>query len=500
MAGFSFSRKEQLYAMMGKKADCLKGLRPPDDWELVESIGEGTYGEVYKTKNKVTGEIAAAKVIDSIHEKIEEVLPELDIFKKYATHPNIADFYGAFINVDAKRNDQLWLVMELCRGGSVTNLVKSLRKKGKYLDEDLIAYILYETLKGIEHLHRHNVMHRDIKGPNVMLTKSAEIRLIDFGVSAELSNILMRRNSSVGTPFWMAPEVIACEQQLDYSYDIRCDIWSLGITAIELADGVTPLSEQHPMRALFKIPRSKPPSMKNPERWSHEYRDFIAKCLVKDFEIRPHASEMSKPIFVRWVEEKKEALRQKLMNLMDKQYQGRDGITGEIDLEEEVRKATSTSTAQKKSPVMYNSQMLKVDNLAELGSLTEDIILSHLLGRYLNNQIYTYIGDILIAINPLKTLDLYGPEQANRYRNSQKSALPPHIYMVADMTHQAMVHNKNPQCCLISGESGAGKTVSADYLVRHLAELGKAGNRTLEEKILLVNPLMEALEIGRAHV
>lgn len=493
MAGFSFSRKEQLYAMMGKKADCLKGLRPPDDWELVESIGEGTYGEVYKTKNKVTGEIAAAKVIDSIHEKIEEVLPELDIFKKYATHPNIADFYGAFINVDAKRNDQLWLVMELCRGGSVTNLVKSLRKKGKYLDEDLIAYILYETLKGIEHLHRHNVMHRDIKGPNVMLTKSAEIRLIDFGVSAELSNILMRRNSSVGTPFWMAPEVIACEQQLDYSYDIRCDIWSLGITAIELADGVTPLSEQHPMRALFKIPRSKPPSMKNPERWSHEYRDFIAKCLVKDFEIRPHASEMSKHIFVRWVEEKKEALRQKLMNLMDKQYQGRDGITGEIDLEEEVRKATSTSTVQKKSPVMYNSQMLKVDNLAELGSLTEDIILSHLLGRYLNNQIYTYIGDILIAINPLKTLDLYGPEQANRYRNSQKSALPPHIYMVADMTHQAMVHNKNPQCCLISGESGAGKTVSADYLVRHLAELGKAGNRTLEEKILLVNPLMEAL-------
>ena len=107
--------------MMGKKADCLKGLRPPDDWELVESIGEGTYGEVYKTKNKVTGEIAAAKVIDSIHEKIEEVLPELDIFKKYATHPNIADFYGAFINVDAKRNDQLWLVMEV---SEVINIIR----------------------------------------------------------------------------------------------------------------------------------------------------------------------------------------------------------------------------------------------------------------------------------------------------------------------------------------------------------------------------------------
>lgn len=492
MVGFSFAREEQLYAMMGKSADSLKELGPPTDWELVDRIGEGTYGEVFTARNKISGEIAAAKVIDSIHEKIEEVLPELDILSKYSTHSNIAEFHGAFMNVDTKRHDQLWLVMELCRGGSVTNLVKSLRKKGKYLEEDLIAYILYETLKGIEHLHRHNVMHRDIKGPNVMLTNRAEIRLIDFGVSAELSNILMRRNSSVGTPFWMAPEVIACEQQLDYSYDVRCDIWSLGITAIELADGTTPLSDQHPMRALFKIPRSKSPSMKNPERWSHEYRDFIAKCLVKDFEARAHASDMLSHVFVSWVADKRDTLRRKLMSLMDGQYQGQDGIMVEATKERDLDELLSPSAAQKQKP-QRSKQMQQVDNLAELGSLTEDIILSHLLERYLNNQIYTYIGDILIAVNPLQTLNLYGPEIAKKYKNSQKSALRPHIFMVADMTHQAMIHNKNPQCCLISGESGAGKTVSADYLVRHLAELGKAGNRTLEEKILQVNPLMEAL-------
>ncbi|PFX28944.1 Myosin-IIIa [Stylophora pistillata] len=479
--------------MMGKSTDSLKELGPPTEWELVERIGEGTYGEVFNARNKISGEIAAAKVIDSIHEKIEEVLPELEILSKYSTHPNIAGFHGAFMNVDTKRHDQLWLVMELCRGGSVTNLVKSLRKKGKYLEEDLIAYILFETLKGIEHLHRHNVMHRDIKGPNVMLTNRAEIRLIDFGVSAELSNILMRRNSSVGTPFWMAPEVIACEQQLDYSYDVRCDIWSLGITAIELADGTTPLSDQHPMRALFKIPRSKSPSMKNPERWSHEYRDFIAKCLVKDFEPRAHASDMLSHVFVRWVADKRDALRRKLMSLMDGQYQGKDGIMVEATKERDQEALPSPLAALKKKNLQRSKHMQQVDNLAELGSLTEDIILSHLLERYLNNQIYTYIGDILIAVNPLQTLNLYGPELAKKYRNSQKSALPPHIFMVADMTHQAMIHNKNPQCCLISGESGAGKTVSADYLVRHLAELGKAGNRSLEAKILQVNPLMEAL-------
>ncbi|XP_022785174.1 myosin-IIIb-like isoform X2 [Stylophora pistillata] len=493
MVGFSFAREEQLYAMMGKSTDSLKELGPPTEWELVERIGEGTYGEVFNARNKISGEIAAAKVIDSIHEKIEEVLPELEILSKYSTHPNIAGFHGAFMNVDTKRHDQLWLVMELCRGGSVTNLVKSLRKKGKYLEEDLIAYILFETLKGIEHLHRHNVMHRDIKGPNVMLTNRAEIRLIDFGVSAELSNILMRRNSSVGTPFWMAPEVIACEQQLDYSYDVRCDIWSLGITAIELADGTTPLSDQHPMRALFKIPRSKSPSMKNPERWSHEYRDFIAKCLVKDFEPRAHASDMLSHVFVRWVADKRDALRRKLMSLMDGQYQGKDGIMVEATKERDQEALPSPLAALKKKNLQRSKHMQQVDNLAELGSLTEDIILSHLLERYLNNQIYTYIGDILIAVNPLQTLNLYGPELAKKYRNSQKSALPPHIFMVADMTHQAMIHNKNPQCCLISGESGAGKTVSADYLVRHLAELGKAGNRSLEAKILQVNPLMEAL-------
>lgn len=141
MVGFSFAREEQLYgeirngyfftiiwdlqpnyriivlwfaAMMGKSTDSLKELGPPTEWELVERIGEGTYGEVFNARNKISGEIAAAKVIDSIHEKIEEVLPELEILSKYSTHPNIAGFHGAFMNVDTKRHDQLWLVMEVC--------------------------------------------------------------------------------------------------------------------------------------------------------------------------------------------------------------------------------------------------------------------------------------------------------------------------------------------------------------------------------------------------
>ena len=143
---------------MGKKADSLKELTAPDEWELVESIGEGTYGEVYKARNKITREIAAAKVIDSIHEKIEEVLPELDILKKYSTHPNIAGFHGAFINVDTKRHDQLWLVMEvgvyLLKTLLVCLMLKSSKEENKYLQNVKSGAVFYRFK-----LDRYNVIY-----------------------------------------------------------------------------------------------------------------------------------------------------------------------------------------------------------------------------------------------------------------------------------------------------------------------------------------------------
>uniref|UniRef100_A0A8C9L9V4 Myosin IIIA n=1 Tax=Pavo cristatus TaxID=9049 RepID=A0A8C9L9V4_PAVCR len=147
------------------------------------------------------------------------------------------------------------LMAELCNGGSVTDLVKGFLKRGERMDELIIAYILHEALMGLQHLHENKTIHRDIKGNNILLTTEGGVKLVDFGVSAQLTSTRLRRNTSVGTPFWMAPEVIACEQQLDSSYDARCDAWSLGITAIELGDGDPPLADLHPMRALFKIPR-----------------------------------------------------------------------------------------------------------------------------------------------------------------------------------------------------------------------------------------------------
>lgn len=252
---------------------------PNAEWHLLSSIGEGTYGEVFKARNIHTGQLAAVKVMESINDVVEEIEEEYMILKELSNHPNLPEFYGIYYRKSYEDSDQVWLVIELCDNGSVTDLVKSLLKMGLRLDEELIAYILRETLMALEHLHLNRVMHRDVKGHNILITENGAVKLIDFGVSAHLMSSMGRRNTSVGTPFWMAPEVIACEQQMEYDYDVRCDVWSLGITAIELADGEPPLSELHPMRALFKIPRNPPPTLKSPEEWSSDYNDFIRRLF-----------------------------------------------------------------------------------------------------------------------------------------------------------------------------------------------------------------------------
>ncbi len=259
--------------------DFAKLKSPDNEWELLESIGEGTYGEVFKARNLKTGQLGAVKVMESYNELIEEIEEEYMILRDLSYHSNLPEFYGIYLkdnlNTSEDDSDELWLVLELCSNGSVTDLVKTLIKNEKRLDECLIAHILRQTILAIQHLHRNLVIHRDIKGHNILITETGSIKLIDFGVSAHLKNSVGRCNTSVGTPFWMAPEVIACEQQMECDYDVRCDIWSLGITAIELADGEPPLSELHPMRALFKIPRNPPPTLRNPSKWSKEYNDFI---------------------------------------------------------------------------------------------------------------------------------------------------------------------------------------------------------------------------------
>uniref|UniRef100_A0A8C3LW23 non-specific serine/threonine protein kinase n=1 Tax=Chrysolophus pictus TaxID=9089 RepID=A0A8C3LW23_CHRPC len=270
---------------------------PAGIFELVEVVGNGTYGQVYKGRHVKTGQLAAIKVMDVTEDEEEEIKLEINMLKKYSHHRNIATYYGAFIKKSPPgHDDQLWLVMEFCGAGSITDLVKN--TKGNTLKEDWIAYISREILRGLAHLHAHHVIHRDIKGQNVLLTENAEVKLVDFGVSAQLDRTVGRRNTFIGTPYWMAPEVIACDENPDATYDYRSDLWSCGITAIEMAEGAPPLCDMHPMRALFLIPRNPPPRLKS-KKWSKKFFSFIEGCLVKNYMQRPSTEQLLKHPFIR---------------------------------------------------------------------------------------------------------------------------------------------------------------------------------------------------------
>uniref|UniRef100_A0A6I8N532 non-specific serine/threonine protein kinase n=1 Tax=Ornithorhynchus anatinus TaxID=9258 RepID=A0A6I8N532_ORNAN len=269
----------------------LSSLRDPAGiFELVEVVGNGTYGQVYKVGVRRVI-LTYFSVFFLLQDEEEEIKLEINMLKKYSHHRNIATYYGAFIKKSPPgHDDQLWLVMEFCGAGSITDLVKN--TKGNTLKEDWIAYISREILRGLAHLHAHHVIHRDIKGQNVLLTENAEVKLVDFGVSAQLDRTVGRRNTFIGTPYWMAPEVIACDENPDATYDYRnkCFICALYISPA--------LCDMHPMRALFLIPRNPPPRLKS-KKWSKKFFSFIEGCLVKNYMQRPSTEQLLKHPFIR---------------------------------------------------------------------------------------------------------------------------------------------------------------------------------------------------------
>lgn len=383
------------------------------------------------------------QILESITDNLEEIEEEFMVLRDLSKHPNLPEFNGIFLRKgNNAEDDQLWFVMELCTGGSVTDLVHELRQRNSRLNDNQIAYIIRETVKALVYLHENHCMHRDIKGHNILLTEQGNVKLVDFGVSSHLAATMARRNTSVGTPFWMSPEVIACEQQLDQSYDSRCDVWSLGITAIELAEGDPPLSDLHPMRALFQIPRNPPPTLVHPEYFSALLSDLIAECLVKDFETRPFAKELLDHPFLRNVDEFK--AKRDLRQEIEKQRAEGRGTTRQAE--------ATTKYGKLKSDRKSKPEKMYLDDLAALEVLSEDTIVEQLQKRYESNQIYTNIGDILVAVNPFENLGLYTPNHQRRYSGKARSDNPPHIFAVADASHQALIHQKQNQAIVISGK------------------------------------------------
>lgn len=288
----------------------------------------------------------------------------------------------------------------------------------------------------------------------------------------------------------MSPEVIACEQQLDQSYDARCDVWSLGITAIEIAEGDPPLCDLHPMRALFQIPRNPAPRLLHPENFTPLLTDFVSECLVKDFELRPFSKELLDHPLMKKVDEMK-ARRELKLEIEGQRRNGRGAGR---------RAEPTTKYGKIKSNHKAKPEKMYVDDLAALEVLSEDTIVEQLKQRYESSQIYTNIGDILIAINPFEHLGLYSLSHQKKYNGKCHSDNPPHIFAIADSSHQNLIHQRQNQAIVISGESGSGKTESANLLLKQLVFLGKAPNRNLEERILQVNPIMESFGNARTGI
>lgn len=253
-----------------------------DQFSLSTELGRGAFGVVYLAQDLITHRQVAVKQIDlESTQDLSEIQQEI-LMLSTCHHKNITQYYGCFM-----KGYKLWIIMEYLGAGSCSDLLTA----GPF-SEQVISYIVGSVLHALLYLHDNGKIHRDIKAANILIGLNGEVKLADFGVATQLSNNLSKRLTFVGTPYWMAPEIIKQEE-----YSFKADVWSLGITAIEMAYGKPPLTEFDPMRVLFRITEGPAPSLDS--GFSETFRDFTSKCLIKDPAKRSSVKELLKHPFVR---------------------------------------------------------------------------------------------------------------------------------------------------------------------------------------------------------
>lgn len=268
---------EDAQAMVDLK-EIVNSSDPHSLYTINHKLGQGASGSVFHATDNRTGEDVAIKQMDLAAQPRKKLIVDEVKVMKDTNHPNIVQFKDSFL----VKND-LWVVMELMEGGPLNDVVDAVE-----LDEDQIASICKETLLGLADLHGRNIIHRDIKSDNLLLDKSGHVKLTDFGFCAKLTAEKSKRATMVGTPYWMAPEVIKQQQ----NYGNKIDVWSLGIMTIEMIEGEPPYLDEEPLKALYLIATKGTPELENPENCSPELRDFLGLCLQVDPDKRPESKDL----------------------------------------------------------------------------------------------------------------------------------------------------------------------------------------------------------------
>ncbi|KAI5624566.1 STE20-like serine/threonine-protein kinase [Silurus asotus] len=271
-------KKIQQYEHLRRDVD------PRQSWATLGELGDGAFGKVYKVQNNESNVLAAAKVI-VVHseDQLQDYITEINILAT-CRHSNIISLLDAIYN-----EGWLWIIIEFCPGGALDDIMLELEHG---LSEQQISEVCFQTLQALCYLHQHHIIHRDLKAGNILLTMEGHIKLADFGVSAKNNNTLQKRSTFIGTPYWMAPEVIMCETSKENAYSCKSDIWSLGITLIEAAEMEPPHHTLNPMRVLLKITKSPPPTLVNTRIWSNHFQDFLKRVLQKNPESRWGAQQL----------------------------------------------------------------------------------------------------------------------------------------------------------------------------------------------------------------
>jgi len=264
---------------------------PDTVFEKLEILGTGTFGEVFKMRDTRDNQAYAVKIVnlDVSEEELKDIHSEVRILSEFDSK-YITKYYGSII-----KQTHLWIFMELLSSGSMLDIIQMLDHENAILKEQEIATIIRESLLGLEYMHRQNRLHRDVKSANILLHRNGDVKLCDFGVSNKIIDTVKKRDTLVGSPYWMAPEVIIRNE-----YDSRADIWSLGITTIELAQFEPPYRKESFLGALDRIKTGHPPTLNDDTKpfYSKDMVKFLAFCLVKDQVNRPHASQLLKHIWI----------------------------------------------------------------------------------------------------------------------------------------------------------------------------------------------------------